>query len=80
MLAREISVNFINMRDYEQARKYLDQSIALAPDQQAAYVFKAVCYWQETGGLPLARQALENMPEVKKIIRNDQPLFPEFTG
>ena len=63
--AREISVNYINMRNYKQARIYIDQSIALAPDQQAAYVFKALSYWQEYGGLAKARQALKAMPQVK---------------
>jgi len=63
--AREIGVNYINLRDYKQARAYFDRSIALVPDQQAAYVFKAVSYWQEPGGLAPARKVLEAMPQVK---------------
>ncbi len=62
--AREIGVNYIAIRDYKMARTYFNRSIALAPDQQAAYVFKAMSYWMEKDSLPLARQVLESMPKV----------------
>jgi len=64
-LAREIGVNLINMRDYQQSINYLNRSIALAPDQQSAYVFKALNYWCGYGDTKAARKALEAMPQIK---------------
>jgi non-specific serine/threonine protein kinase len=64
-LARNIGVNLINLREYRQSIAYFDRSIALAPDQQAAYVFKSLVYAGGFGDLKRARQSLEAMPEIK---------------
>jgi len=64
-LAREIGVNLANMRNYQKSLTYFDQSIALAPDQQASYVFKALAYWYGSGDVRSARHSLEAMPQVK---------------
>ena len=62
-LAREIGVIYHRTRRYVQAAEYYDISISLAPDQLAAYCFKAWNYWMGWGDLERSRQALEAMPE-----------------
>ncbi len=60
-LPRELGVMFLSTRDAESAIEALDRSIALAPDQQAAYALKALVHWQE-GDLTAGRAALEELP------------------
>ena len=62
-LLREISVILYMMRDFEGGLRYLDQSIALAPDQQAAYFFKALGHWL-LGQPEMADKVLEEMPQM----------------
>jgi len=64
-LLREIGVNYINLRDYQKSLSYFDRSIAQAPDQQAAYVFKAAVFLNGYGDVKSAREVLEAMPQVK---------------
>jgi serine/threonine-protein kinase len=64
-LARELGNINASMRNYEKANEYFDRSIALAPDQQAAYIFKAINYWSGWGDLEQGRATIEKMPEIK---------------
>jgi TolB-like protein/Tfp pilus assembly protein PilF len=61
-LAREMGNINLAMRRYGEAEEYYDRSIALAPDQQAAFVLKAMKYWASAGDLITARSVLEAMP------------------
>ncbi len=62
-LAREMGNINLAMRRYGEAEEYYDRSIALAPDQQAAFVLKAMKYWASAGDLITARSVLEAMPD-----------------
>jgi TolB-like protein/Tfp pilus assembly protein PilF/tRNA A-37 threonylcarbamoyl transferase component Bud32 len=61
-LPREIAVIHALERHYEKAFESLDRSIALAPDQQAAYFFKAIYYWA-LGDVEQARANLDRAPQ-----------------
>jgi TolB-like protein/Flp pilus assembly protein TadD/predicted Ser/Thr protein kinase len=62
-LPHEIGCACMTMRDYAQAERYYDRSIALAPDQVYAYICKASNCWLWQGDMEGARRALEAMPE-----------------
>ena len=49
-------------KDFDAARRYFDRSIALAPDQQAAYAFKALSYWAQ-GDTEQADKAMAATPQ-----------------
>lgn len=51
------------IRRYAEAETYVNRSIALAPDQAAAYDYKASNRWLWNGDLEGARAALEKMPD-----------------
>jgi len=61
-LPREISVNHYMMGNYEDGLRSLDRSIALAPDQQAAYFFKIAGRWA-MGQPEAANRDYEQMPK-----------------
>jgi TolB-like protein/tRNA A-37 threonylcarbamoyl transferase component Bud32/Flp pilus assembly protein TadD len=61
-LPREIGVIHMMNRDPVQALESFDESIALAPDQQAAYMFKMLSHWA-LGDVASARQEFERMPQ-----------------
>jgi tetratricopeptide (TPR) repeat protein len=60
-LPREIGNIYMMMGEVGKARAAYEQSIALAPDQQAAYTFVALSYWSE-GDLEKGNAALERIP------------------
>ena len=62
-LPHEIGCACMTMRDYAQAERYYDRSIALAPDQVYAYICKASNCWLRQGDTEGARRALEAIPE-----------------
>ncbi len=61
-LPREIGVVHLMIGDPEKALESFDESISLAPDQQAAYLFKMVAHWA-LGDIEGARQDFERMPQ-----------------
>ena len=61
-LPREIGNIYVMMGDFDAAQEAFDQSISLAPDQQAAYAFKAFGYWSE-GDLESANRSMDRMPQ-----------------
>ncbi|UCG51013.1 MAG: protein kinase [Candidatus Latescibacterota bacterium] len=62
----ELGITHLYLRNYEEAEAYLDQSIALAPDEVWGYAFKAVIYWLKSGDLERARATLERTPETNE--------------
>jgi len=62
-LPHEIGCACMTMRDYAQAERYYDRSIALAPDQVYAYICKASNCWLRQGDMEGARRVLEAIPE-----------------
>ncbi len=58
-----LMLSYGTLRRYPDALDQLDRSIALAPDQIAAYGLKALTYWVWKGTTEEARAALEAMPE-----------------
>ncbi len=62
-LARELGNIYGALHKHAKANEYYDRSIALAPDQQAAYFYKARSYWFGWGDTKKARSVLEAMPE-----------------
>jgi serine/threonine-protein kinase len=62
-LARELGNIHAAIRNHVKANEYFDRSIALAPDQQAAYIFKALNYLNGWGDTKQSRAALEAMPQ-----------------
>jgi serine/threonine-protein kinase len=61
-LCRELGNTYTLLREYEKAERYYDRSIAIAPDQVASYVFKALCNWLRAGDIEGGRAALEALP------------------
>jgi TolB-like protein/Flp pilus assembly protein TadD/tRNA A-37 threonylcarbamoyl transferase component Bud32 len=61
--ALNLVLSYGALRRYEDAVEQLDRSIALAPNQTAAYGLKALTYWLWKGTTEEARAALEAMPE-----------------
>ena len=59
--ATEIGITCICMRRYEEAEKFLDSSLALAPNQTYAYVRKSLLYLLWRGDLKASRSALEQV-------------------
>jgi serine/threonine-protein kinase len=51
------------LHNHVKANEYFDRSIALAPDQQGAYAFKALNYWRGWGDTKQSRATLEAMPK-----------------
>jgi serine/threonine protein kinase/tetratricopeptide (TPR) repeat protein len=62
-LARELGNLHSAIHKHVEAIEFYNRSIALAPDQQAAYVLKAMNYWFGWGDLKQARESLEAMPQ-----------------
>jgi len=65
-LPREIGVIHLMNRDAERALESYDESIALAPDQQAAYMFKMLAHWS-LGDIGSARQEFDRMPQTPGV-------------
>ncbi|MGB5754571.1 MAG: tetratricopeptide repeat protein, partial [Thermoanaerobaculia bacterium] len=65
-LPREIGVIHMMNRDAEKALASFDESIALAPDQQAAYMFKMLSHWSR-GDVASARQDFDRMPQTPGV-------------
>jgi len=61
-LPYEIGSIYDFLQRYQEAERYFDRSISLAPDQTMAYLFKARSYWLQ-GSLEKARATLEEMPK-----------------
>jgi tetratricopeptide (TPR) repeat protein len=59
ILATEIALTCLNLREYEEALKYCDLAINLAPDQPKAYEWKACVYLREKGDTHEARKVLD---------------------
>lgn len=72
LLLGELGVNLINMRRYAEALEYLDQSIALAPDNSSSYFYKVLAYFDGLGDLVQSRAILESMP------RSEAPIYMYF--
>ncbi len=79
-LPHEIGCACMTMRDYAQAERYYNRSIALAPDQELAYINKASNCWLRQGDMEGARRALETIPEriTGTAKRSATALFQEF--
>jgi len=58
----ELGYTYMTLRRYQEAERYFDRSISLAPDQTVAYLFKADNYRLQ-GSLEKARATLEEMPK-----------------
>jgi len=65
-LPREIGAIHMMNRDFARALASFDQSIALAPDQQAGYVFKTLAHWA-AGDAESAREELDRMPQTPGV-------------
>ncbi len=61
-LAAELGETYANVRDYQQALKWYDQSLALDPDQVWTHAAKASAIWLSSGDLAASRKALTRMP------------------
>jgi len=61
-LPHEIGCAYMTMRDYEQAERYYDRSIAMAPDQNLAYICKTWNHWLWRGDMEGARRTLAAIP------------------
>ncbi len=61
-LAETLAYTFMMLRRYRQADVYLARSIALAPDQEKAYEFRAWNYLLWRGDTAAVREVLESMP------------------
>jgi len=79
-LPHEIGCACMTMRDYAQAERYYDRSIALAPDQVLAYICKVSNYWLWKGDMAGARRTLEAIPDriTAGAKRPAAALFEEF--
>lgn len=62
-MADEVALVNTYLRRHEEVDRYYDRSIALIPDQIAAYAGKAANLWRWTGDADTARATLERMPE-----------------
>ena len=62
LLALELGDHYMVLRRYQEAERYYDRLISLAPDQMAGYASKASNYWMQ-GSLEKARATLEEMPK-----------------
>jgi tetratricopeptide (TPR) repeat protein len=62
-MADEVAQANSYLRRHEEADRYYDRSIALTPDQIAAYGGKAANLWRWKGDADAARATLERMPE-----------------
>jgi serine/threonine-protein kinase len=60
--AGELGDTYQALRRYQEAERYYDRSISLAPDQTTAYMYKADNYRLQ-GSLEKARATLEEMPK-----------------
>jgi serine/threonine protein kinase/Flp pilus assembly protein TadD len=58
-LPHEIGCAYMTIRNYEEAERYYDCSISLAPNQLLAYVCQAWNFWLRKGDVQGARAALE---------------------
>jgi serine/threonine protein kinase/tetratricopeptide (TPR) repeat protein len=61
----QLAVSYFDIRRYSEAILCCNRSISLAPDQQHAYLCKALCYWAWKGELEKSRTVLEKMPDIK---------------
>ena len=79
-LPHEIGCACMTMRDYAQAERYYDRSIALAPDQVFAYICKVWNYWLWKDDMAGARRTLEAIPDrvTAGAKRPAAALFTEF--
>jgi len=69
------------LRRYPEAIYYCDRSIALVPDQEKAYLIKAMVYHLWQGNLDKAREALKGAPHEHTAIHWNQLLYErDFTG
>jgi serine/threonine-protein kinase len=62
-IADEVAQANTYLRRHEEADRYYDRSIALIPDQIAAYFGKAANLWRWKGDADVGRATLERMPE-----------------
>jgi serine/threonine protein kinase/TolB-like protein/Flp pilus assembly protein TadD len=62
-MADEVAQANTYLRRHNEVDRYYDRSIALIPDQIAAYAGKAANVWRWTGDADAARVNLERMPE-----------------
>ena len=59
-LLRNLGQSYIFMRRYEQAERYLDHAISVAPDIPNAYILKVQLYLSWHGSIEKAKQVLED--------------------
>jgi serine/threonine-protein kinase len=67
-LAAELSAAYAVLKRYREAMDWLDESIALAPNQSMAYTLKAWIYWVWKGTTEESRAALEASPEPDDVL------------
>jgi len=65
--ARELGNLHLATHQFEEAIEFYDRSIALAPDQKAAYVLKTMNYLQGWGDMINARKTMEAMPSIPDV-------------
>jgi serine/threonine protein kinase/tetratricopeptide (TPR) repeat protein len=63
MLMAELAQSYLCIRKYQDAIRYCDQCIGIAPDNKWAYLIKTLCFWCWQGDIVNARSALEDMPD-----------------
>ena len=62
-LVTELGHTYFLLKDFSEARRYYDQSIALLPDQSTAYLFAAWNEWRDSGNSEKAGTYLSAMPD-----------------
>ena len=62
-MGAEVAETYAVLRDYDEAIRRYDESIALDPEQTWAYVAKAWALWLRDADLPAARATLAHMPD-----------------
>ncbi|UCE18629.1 MAG: protein kinase [Gemmatimonadota bacterium] len=64
----QLAISYMDIRRYSDAVSWCNRSISLAPDQQMAYLIKALCYWAWKGELDKSRAVLEEIPDIKSYM------------
>jgi len=65
-LPHEIGCAYMTIRNYEEAERYYDCSISLAPNQLLAYLCRAWNFWLRKGDIQGARTTLETLSSEAK--------------
>lgn len=76
--AADIGVVYSQMRNYPEAQRYFDLSIALAPDGENGYMFSCRNILRWKGNIPQARAILSKAPETKNIFMAEERFWLEF--